>query len=835
MKKIILILILFILYFKSYANDSLEKINLQLQWKHQFEFAGFYIAKEKGFFKEVGLDVEFIEFNNNTNIIQTVLDNENTYGITYSNLISEYFNGKPLVFVANFFKQSPLALVTQKEISSPSDLKNKKIMGVSDQIHSSMFLLIFKRFNIKTNDFNSIPPTFNIEDFITKKVDAMTVFTTNETYFLDKINYNYNLIDPTIFGAEFYDLNLFTSQKELKKHPFRVEKFKQASIKGWEYALKNKDEAIEIILKKYNTQNKTKDALLYEANKIEKLMMPSIYPIGSIDKNRVQLIIDDLINLDLISKIGNNNLDNLIYEKTKLPLTDEEISYLENKKELKICIHPKWYPFEAFDSEQKHIGISKDYLDLISKYIKKDFTLIPTGSWDESLEFIENKYCDILPIGIKLFTDKDYLTYTNSYFSTDLVMIGRKNDSTSSLKELKNKTVGICKNLKLSNELKEKYSNIKFLPIENYVKGFELLSQKKIDGYINALPVMSNYLQNNYAGELKIITKLDEKLDFSLSVRKDEPILRNILNKSISIFTKEDEQKIRNKYLVPVIEKERDLTWLKIFLLIILIIIVYLLFKQYISYQVTKLLKSKIEIEIQKSKQKDNMIYHQNKLIAMGEMIENIAHQWKQPLNELNCNVILIDEELHKLNIKNNASINEYLTNIENLTLHMAQTINDFRKFYSKEKEYQKFDIESAINDTLKIVQNSFNQENIYIEKNIEEKLYLENYLNEFKQVILSILHNSKEAFKNKNIEKKIITITAKKESNKLVISIKDNAGGIKKEIINQIFNQYFTTKKSSNSSGLGLYISKMIIEEHMNGLLKVESKNDETIFSIIF
>ena len=590
MKKLILILLLISLPFSLYATDSLEKINLQLQWKHQFEFAGFYMAKEKGYYKEVGLDVNFIEFDNNTNIVQNILDNENTYGITYSNLISEFFNGKPLVFVANFFKQSPLALVTQKEISSISDLKNKKVMGVSDQIHSSMFLLVFKRFDIKTDDFLSIPPTFNIEDFITKKVDAMTVFTTNETYFLDKLNYKYNLINPTIFGAEFYDLNLFTSQAELKKHPFRVEKFKQATIKGWEYALKNKDETIDIILKNYNTQNKTKEALLYEANKIEKLMMPSIYPIGSIDKNRVQLIIDDLINLNLISKKGNNNLDDLIYEKTKLPLTDEEINYLENKNSLKVCIHPKWYPFEALDSEQKHIGISKDYLDLISKYIKKDFTVVPTGSWDESLEFIDNKYCDILPIGIELFTDKNYLTYTNSYFSTDLVMIGRKDDYTSNLKQLKNKTVGICKNLKLSDELKEKYSNIKFLPIENYVKGFELLSQKKIDGYINALPVMSNYLQNNYAGELKIITKLDEKLDFSLAVKKDESILKSILNKSILIFTKEDEQRIRNKYLVPIIEKEKDLTWLKITSIIVLIIIAYLLFKQYISYQVTKLL-----------------------------------------------------------------------------------------------------------------------------------------------------------------------------------------------------------------------------------------------------
>ncbi len=832
MKNLKIIFTLLLILFDVHANDSLEKVKLQLQWKHQFEFAGFYAAKEKDFYKDEGLDVELIEFDNDVNIIQSVLDGKNDYGITYSNLISEYLEGKPLIFIANFLKQSPLALVTQKDITSPAELKDKKIMGVSDQINSSMFLLIFKRFGIKTDDFISVAPTFNIDDFIDGKVDAMTVFTTNEPYFLDEINYKYNLINPTIFGAEFYDLNLFTSKNELINNPSRVEKIKRATIRGWEYALKHKEEIINIILKKYNSQHKTKEALMYEANKIESLMLPSVYSIGSIDKGRIKLIIDNFISLNLINEYKNVDINDFVYERTSLPITAEEEQYLNSKKNIKICIHPKWYPFEALNENQEHVGLSKDYLDLFSKFIKKDFKIVSTGSWQESLEFLEDKNCDILPIAPETFMDKANLIFTKHYFSTDLVMIGRKNDDLKISNSYTKKTIGICKNFKLNEEIRNRYSNIKFIEIENYVKGFKLLSEKKIDGYINALPVMSNYLQSNYSEELKIMDKLDEKLNFSIAVRNDEKMLQEILNKAILRITNEDVKKISDKYLIPVIEKEKDNSILKIIIFIIVLFVVYLLFKQYISYKVTKILKNKIEIEIEKSKQKDNMIFHQNKLIAMGEMIENIAHQWKQPLHELNCNIILMDEELKKLKIKNN-SLDEYLDNIENLTVYMSSTINDFKKFYSKEKELKKFNLLTIINNTLAILKQSFQQENILVEVNSIEPIIIENYANEFQQVILSILNNSREAFKDKDIEKKYIKIDINELKDNILISIEDNAGGIKKEIIDKIFDQHFTTKKISLGSGLGLYVSKMIIENSIKGKIEVKSIKNKSIFTI--
>jgi len=157
-----------------------EKIKLQLQWKQQFEFAGFYAAKERGFYKEVGLDVELIEYDSQMNIVDEIFKGNAEYGLTYSSLISEYMSGKPLVFVANFFKQSPLVLVTQPHISSPADLKGKKIMGLLDGSHQQAILPMLDIFNIATKDFINIPRKFSIESFINKEVDAISVFKTNE-------------------------------------------------------------------------------------------------------------------------------------------------------------------------------------------------------------------------------------------------------------------------------------------------------------------------------------------------------------------------------------------------------------------------------------------------------------------------------------------------------------------------------------------------------------------------------------------------------------------------------------------------------------------------------
>ena len=381
------------------VEKDLERVKLQLQWKHQFEFAGFYAAQEKGFYKEAGLYVEFLEHDSVKSIADKVLDGDVEYGLSYSSIIVDYYNNKPFVLLANFFKHSPLVLIAQENIKTPADLEGKKIMGIADSVHSMTILNMLNKFSIKRDNYISVPTNYELESFINKEVDAMSVFNTNELYTLDKRGIKYNLFDPMVYGIKYYDLNLFTSQNELLKHPKRVENFREASIKGWKYALSHKEEIVELIQKKYNMQNKTQDALMFEAKQIESIMLPNVYPIGSIDKHRIQLIVDDFKQAGFIEKEKKKDLDSFIYSRAmnNVLLTEKEKLYLKSKQKLKICVDPDWMPFGGM-VDNKYIGIDSEYLKLVSTKIDTKTEVYRTQNWIESVESFKSGKCDILSL-----------------------------------------------------------------------------------------------------------------------------------------------------------------------------------------------------------------------------------------------------------------------------------------------------------------------------------------------------------------------------------------------------------------------------------------------------
>ena len=349
-KKNHIFLLLYILISTLGASElKLDNIKLQLQWKHQFEFAGFYAAQEKGFYKDVGLDVEFIEYDNTTDITQEVLDNNAQYGVTYASIIAEYVSGKPIVLLANFFKQSPLVIVAQETIKTPRQLKNKTVMGVSNSIDNVILLTMLDKFGISYDDIKNVPSSFSIDEFVDKKVDAMSVFTTNEIFKLNEKGIKYNIFDPTVYGARYYDINLFTTKKEITENPIRAKNFREASIKGWEYALKHQDEIIDLILKKYNTQKKSKEAYQFEAKQIEQLMLPNLYKIGSIDKFRIQSMADIFIQSGLVKNIKNHtkkDLDKFIFSTIKKSSNSNLESYEKIIQQLNSTISSSLWTYQ---------------------------------------------------------------------------------------------------------------------------------------------------------------------------------------------------------------------------------------------------------------------------------------------------------------------------------------------------------------------------------------------------------------------------------------------------------------------------------------------------------
>ncbi|MCT7618885.1 PAS domain-containing sensor histidine kinase [Aliarcobacter butzleri] len=243
-------------------------------------------------------------------------------------------------------------------------------------------------------------------------------------------------------------------------------------------------------------------------------------------------------------------------------------------------------------------------------------------------------------------------------------------------------------------------------------------------------------------------------------------------------------------------------------------------------------LEKRIEDEIKKNTKQQHMIMQQNKLAQMGEMIENIAHQWRQPLAQINSSIILIDAILENHSFKDTLVENK-LTEIESLTFYMSKTISDFKNFFNPNKKKTIFKVENAIQKASDVLKGLINSHHIQIEINIEKDLKINSYLGELQQVILIIINNSIDAFIHMNIHFPKILINAYTDNENLFIHIEDNALGINSDLLDKIFEPYFTTKHKAQGTGLGLYIAKMVVENSLLGFLSVENKQNGACFTI--
>ena len=268
-KNIVILSFLFVLF----AQGAEKKVSIQLLWKHQFEFAGYYMAKEKGFYKDAGLNVEIKEYNFGTNIARDVGEGISDFGVDSSSLILDKIQGLDVYLLMPLLQKSPFVLMAKKreDLKTVHDLKGKKIMLTPNQITMASLNAMFKVNNLSQKDFVSQKHSFNTQDLIDGKTDAMTTYLSNEPFHMVEKGLEYTIFDPSDYGFNFYDDILFTSQKLLKKDPRLVKDFYNATKKGWEYAFNNIEESSKIIQEKYNTQNKSLEHLIFEGNELRKL------------------------------------------------------------------------------------------------------------------------------------------------------------------------------------------------------------------------------------------------------------------------------------------------------------------------------------------------------------------------------------------------------------------------------------------------------------------------------------------------------------------------------------------------------------------------------------
>jgi len=1104
MSKRIKEIILIIIFLTTSLYGNLEKVSLQLEWKHQFEFAGFYTALEKGYYKDVGLDVEIKEFEDGINISQDVIDGKSTFGLSSSALILEKLKNRPVVLIASYFKQNALALVTKPNIKTPADLKNKKIMALDWEMGHTSLGVMLKDFGIEKDDYTLIPHDFKIDKFINNEIDAMSIFITSQPFELNKLGVEYNILNPANFGIYSYDEELFTSENIIYKNPKMVENFINASNKGWEYAFKNKKEIVDLIYNKY-TKRKTKESLLYEANKTEEIFKTNIFKIGAVAPELIKLNADLYSNLGLVDKnfditallnsyyISNENKDlisfteeekayleshpiikihnemnwppfnynvngiptgfsidymNLLASKLKMHveyisgftwneyieklkkqeidvmlnmsktkdrekdfifttsytkaidtiftrknsnlkniedfegktlavikgfyeeellkryypniklllvndsiealekvafgeadgsidnfavgnyqiesnhisnlkpafsinderfnldmfiatnknneilrnilqkgkdkineedilelkrkwinpkendknsniyLSQEEKAYLNNKKVITMCVDPEWEPFEKINEKGQHEGIAADIIKIISSSLNINIELVPTKSWEESIEFSQEKKCDILSFLNETPKRKEWLNFTEPIFEDPNVIVARL--ETKEIKDLSKikASIALPKGTAMTELFAKDFPNLIIIPTNSEDEAFKLVEDKKADLTIRSMIIAAYTIKKDNIFNLKIVNQPKGYENYlRIGVEKNNITLLNILNKAIENIDKKDIENIVTKWVVIKYEKTTDYTYFWIVSAIIIIFIIFILYRQYLLKLTNKYLKDevikrttqlensnlileqkkdelstlnktleeKIKKEVEKNRLIQEKLFKADKLASMGEMISNIAHQWRQPLSIIST--IATGTKLQKeINTLKEEELIENMDLINKNAQYLSETIDDFKNFIKGDRKIQNYNLYNTIQHFIHIVHSSIKNSNIQLVLDLDKTIYVEGYPNELIQCLINIFNNSKDAYEEIKEKEPLFFIQTKKEDNQIYIIIKDNGGGIPENIISKIYDPYFTTKHKSQGTGLGLNMTYKLVTEGAHG--KIDATN---------
>jgi len=250
--------------------QALEKVTVQLRWQHQFQFAGYYAAQEKGYYREAGLEVSLLEARSGVDPMQTVLGGHAQYGIGDSALLLYRHRGAPLVVLAPIFQHSAAALLVRRG----ADGKRLPWAGsramLSPNQHDEMYALLKKK-GVDQHSMVLLPHSHNVDDFIEGRVDVMSIYTTEEPYLLDRSNVHYEILTPRGAGIDFYGDNLYTTESELREHPARAAAMRAATLRGWRYAMDHPGEIADLIRARYPDHH-SREHLMFEASQMVPLL-----------------------------------------------------------------------------------------------------------------------------------------------------------------------------------------------------------------------------------------------------------------------------------------------------------------------------------------------------------------------------------------------------------------------------------------------------------------------------------------------------------------------------------------------------------------------------------
>ncbi|MDY0180076.1 transporter substrate-binding domain-containing protein [Aliarcobacter skirrowii] len=523
-------------------------------------------------------------------------------------------------------------------------------------------------------------------------------------------------------------------------------------------------------------------------------------------------------------------------------LTQEEEDFIKDKT-FKISITTNWEPFSFKEKSDEPMGISYEYWKLIVEKLNLKTQNIFFTNFNKQLFSIKQKESDIIFSAGETSQRKDYALFSNKYLTFPISIVTKKDENfIENIDEIIDRKIAVGNNFTAHNLLKEKYPNLSLTPVASVKEGLELVSKDKVFAFIDIKPVLNFNIAKYGFKDLKITGNSGLDYELKFMIRDDYEILIPILNKAIDNIDESSVLDIVNRWNNVQFQTNFDYTIIWLLLAAIFLITFAFLYRNYILknlnnklknlvnektkslHEINKNLETLVEKKSRDLIEKENLLNHQAKMAAMGEMLENIAHQWRQPLSVISTMATSLKLK-QEMKILEDKEFFQSLDIINNASQHLSNTIDDFRNFFSSEKEINKFLISNTIKKSILLLKSSIDKHNITIVEDIEDSELL-SYESELMQVILNIISNSIDILKDKNIDSRYIYFKTKILNNNLIITISDSGGGIDKKILNRVFEPYFTTKHKSQGTGIGLYMSLQIVTKHLHGKLSVKNSS---------
>ncbi|NOQ81013.1 MAG: EAL domain-containing protein, partial [Methylophaga sp.] len=487
-------------------------------------------------------------------IVSQVVSGEIEYAVGGSGILAHYANGSPIKALAAIFQHDALIFIAHQSsgIISPYEMVGKRILFDGTTGDDAPLRAMLAYADIDPSEYTHVAPDFSAQKLIDKQVDVMSAYITDQPFSLKEQGIDINIINPQNYGFDFYGDVLYTSQLELDGHPGRAERFRRASLKGWEYALANSEELIQLLKNKYKSSS-TIDALRYEAKETRKLILPDMIPIGNIEGKRLRRVADTYADLGIAKPLDDNQLRNFILTgTTALLLSKKEKLWLAEHPIIRVGVDRDFAPYEWVDEQGNYVGLAAEYMKLIEAKLGSaiSFEIVYDKPWHEIKAMAESGELDLLSC-LNSSPERDaFLNFTASYVSNPLVIVNaNQNGYIGSLKKLSGKTIAVERGYFTHEKLLRQYPDINLIVVDSTNEALTKVATGEADAYFgdaafaNYAIKKANLLNLQFAGETEGTSA------YRVGVIKSHPELFSIINKALDSIGEQQRAEIEQQWM----------------------------------------------------------------------------------------------------------------------------------------------------------------------------------------------------------------------------------------------------------------------------------------------